>query len=156
MSTPSLASGLPPRTQRVRPFRLAVTSVLLLASALLLTRTIRRAVHVDRVNMPPPLTAIHDPRELAARKHDVVGTFATGTEPGDRVMILRHDGRIHFYPRGAEHTLFDTRDTYHVARDGRHVVVVTSHRGIIHVIDIDHLEYFGDTYERVRTSARHE
>lgn len=148
-STNSRTDATAPRP--ASPLRSYVLPGLFLAAATVLAaRTVSKALKFPGVLTPPPLPAITDGAEQARRLHDVIGTFATGAEPGDRVIVVEPNGRIRFHLLGPLDVALARSDAYHLALSRGHTLVVTSRSGVVEAVDIDHLSYFGDVYARTK------
>jgi hypothetical protein len=113
---------------------------------------LRSALRIEDVNTPPAAVPLSDPAELTTRRHDVVGTFATGDTPNDHAIVVHPDGRIWFQLAASPTGAFTTVDRYTLARQDKHIWLVTPHSGYVEAVDIDQLTYCGDTYRRTRSS----
>lgn len=109
---------------------------------------------------PPPYTAITDAAQADLLRHQLAGSYATGTEPGDRVIVLTTDGEVKFLllvpaagnaPASAE----QSSDTCRIGRrrDGL-LCLVTATSGQIDVRADGSLAYYGDTYQRNTAPAK--
>jgi hypothetical protein len=125
-----------------------LAAVFLGIASAVVERTVARARTYPSVLTPPATTPFTDPTERSRRLHDVIGTFATGTEPGDRVIVVQGDGHVRFYPVGPLQPALELSDTYELARRGNHTWLVTRRSGAIEVLDIDRISYFDDEYAR--------
>jgi hypothetical protein len=142
---------LPPSsTRRLRLWRGVASGVLLIASGLLLARTAAKANRFEPIDSPTVVKPIDDPKENIARQHDVLGTFATGKQPGDRVIIVQADGIVRFQLVGPLADSLAYSDTYRMGMIADRPCVVTVHNGVIEATDIDHFSFFGDTYQRTK------
>ncbi|HVU36557.1 MAG TPA: hypothetical protein VHE61_24165 [Opitutaceae bacterium] len=128
--------------------------LLLMASAAILAETAHRSAEYPRITPRPQLAPYSDPAERSARERDAIGTFATGTTPGDRIIVVDSDRRVRFSVVGATDPAFSSSDTFQMESVNRQPCLATSRSGIITQVDIDHLEYSGDTYERQATHRR--
>ena len=128
--------------------RRGVAIALLAASLALDTLTIRALVNIARVNPPPAFTLLTDPAEVRAHQPEPLGTFATGGEPGDRVIVVTADGRVTFSEIAATKPVPEGSDTYRLGRRGKKLCLATATSGIIDLENIDTLAYSGDTYRR--------
>ncbi len=137
-----------PWRQRLRQL---TCGLLLIASAFLLWRTVSDARRHFPVNAPVILTAFSDPKEKPQRLHDVVGTFATGNAPGDRLLVIGDNGRIRFKPVGAFGEALAIEDQYEIGRRGKDLALSTAKSGPVDILDIDHLRFGDVVYERVST-----
>ena len=141
---PSDASRRQPRWRHV------ASAMLLLASGGLVTGTLVRTTRYPNVNAPISIVEFATPAEQAAHLHDVAGTFATGNEPGDRLIVVGAHGRVTFQILGPLKGRLALVDTFRLSKRGDHANLVTPHSGVIAQDDIDHLTYCGDSYERTK------
>jgi hypothetical protein len=139
----------PPAATRSRWFwlRPALTLLLILGAALLFAYATTLFRRTESVHETVPTTPITDTAELAARQRDVVGTFTTGTGPGERVITVHADGRIEFSEVGGGPSF---ADTYQLLRRGKAFCLVTRTSGVVDIMNIDTLSYSRDTYRRPR------
>lgn len=150
-STTASPGPEPPR----RP-RLAVATRRLLAAGLVFLALVIAGYAAYRFFRSNPIaeriavTPIDDPKELAARRRDAVGTFATGATPGDRVITVTADGNIEFSEIGADPRTSRTADSWQLARRDRKFCLTTNASGIVDIINIDTIAYYGDTYRRTK------
>lgn len=111
--------------------------------------TVYSAFYSESVHRPPMTTLLSDPAELAMRQRDVIGTFATGAQKGDRVITVAAD-RIQFSKIGASGSLGESTDTYRLGRHNNRLCLTTPGSGIVDVVNIDNVLYYGDSYRRTR------
>lgn len=142
--TPSPATPTRSRRAWLPP---ALTLLLGLVAVLLFAYAATLFRRTESVHESVPAVPITDAAELAARQRDVIGTFATGTAPAERVITVRADGRIEFGEAGGGHSF---SDTYQLMRRGKAFCLVTPASGVVDVINIDTLSYSRDTYRRPR------
>jgi hypothetical protein len=142
-------SPVPPAGQG-QAWRGALAALLLAATAVLTAHTVWAARRVEDVNAPPPVQSYRDAAERTARVRDVLGRFATGAEPGDRVIVVLADGRVRFELIGPLERPLEFSDTYTVGRREDHTCLVTRESGVIDAGDIDHLSFCGNIFERVK------
>ncbi len=135
----------PPRRHIIQN---GVAALFLIATAVLLARTASEAFRDESINAPLPLTPFATEADRAAHLHDVVDTFATGDDPGDRVMVIRADGNILFSVIGPLSRAVERTDTYQIGERGKDLYLATSHSGMIQALSIDQLSYFDDVYHR--------
>jgi len=102
----------------------------------------------DSVNRSVEAAPVTDPVELAARRRDVVGTYSTGSQPGDRVIVVLGSGTARFYEIGARGAINDTTENYRIARHDGQLCLATSAGGAVDVKDADTLVYWRDLYQR--------
>jgi hypothetical protein len=122
----------------------------LLAGAIALAAfTAYRTSRVPSVVSPPPVpTAPVAANEAANRRQEFAGTFATGNRPGDRILTLEAGGRVEYAEIGAAGTVTREADAFQVGKRGKRFALATKRTGVIEVVDLDTLTYWGDTYRR--------
>jgi hypothetical protein len=109
---------------------------------------------------PPSFTAITDPEQLDGLRHQLAGNYATGGEPGDRLITIAADGAIRFQllvarVDGAPASAKAVDDTYVVGlRSGGMNCLVTTASGQIEIGVDGTLRYYGDTYKRTAPPAK--
>lgn len=128
----------------------AIAVAILLAGLALNGYTLYSAFYTESVDEKPAVTLLTDPTEVAARLHDAVGTYATGDQPGDRVLMVTPDGKIKFLEIGARSRLSDSVDTFHLGRRDKKLCLDTMESGVIDILNIDNLVYYRDTYKRTK------
>lgn len=133
-----------------RTKRRLIAIVLLIAAAVLAGFAARTFLRVESVHETVNLTPLEDARELTARKRDVVGSYATGAANGDRTITVRSDGGIEFGEIGADPATSRIQDTWSYGRRAKKFALATTQGGIVDIVNIDTLEYFGDTYRRTK------
>ena len=103
-----------------------------------------------RLDVPPPSSPFSDPAELSALEHNVVGTFSTGSAPGDRVIQVKADHTLTVYELGAQGPLEPVSAPYQIRRVGGQPCLVTKGLGIVEVSTPDTLSFYKDSYSRSR------
>jgi hypothetical protein len=111
--------------------------------------TVYSALYTESVHRLPAITLLTDPAELAMRQHDVVGTFATGTQPGDRILTIS-PGAIQFSQVGAPAGMGDGVDSYRLGRHDNRLCLLTAGSGVVDFVNIETMRYYGDTYRRTK------
>lgn len=112
--------------------------------------TVYSSRYTESVNELPAVTLITDPSELITRQHDVVGTFATGAQKGDRVIEVARDGSIKFSEIDSPKGLGNGSDTYQLGRLENRLCLITRGNGVVNVVNIETMMYYGDTYRRTK------
>lgn len=133
-----------------RTIRTLATILAFAASAVLLAWSAAYATRREPLDISSNAKLIADPKDRVSRQHDALGTYATGNQPGDRVIIVRPDGTVRFHPVGPLESSLAFSDSYSMGMIGDHPCLVTKRSGTIESADIDHLSYFGDTYQRTK------
>lgn len=136
------------RIRRIQPW---IALAMLVVGLSLNGYTLYSAFYIDNVNIPPPLAPIADKSEFARIRNNLVGTFTTGSRPGDRGIVIRADGTaslVLYGPLGSVSSQIPC--TYTLGRREKKLFVNLSPRGLIEVSNPDLLTLFGDTYTRVR------
>jgi len=87
---------------------------------------------------------------VAMRRHDAVGIFATGDQPGERLIEVTADGVVKFSEISAKGKSAPDVATYQIGRRNRNSCLTTKGRGTIEVLDLDTLEYYRDRYRRTK------
>lgn len=141
---PSLA----PATTRT-PHR-GIAIAMLLAGLGLNGYTLYSVFYIDDVNQKPAIKLITDTNEFALRQSSVVGRYATGTQPGDRTIIVEPNGRIRFGEVVTAGSRPESTDTYRIGRYQEQLCLTTIDSGIIDVTGLNTLVYYRDTYRRVQ------
>jgi hypothetical protein len=109
---------------------------------------------------PPAYTEITNPEQLNALRHQLAGSYATGREPGDRIITIASDGTIRFQllaarAGGTSVPANAVDDTYAVGRrSGGLNCLVTAVSGQVEIGVDGTLRYYGDTYRRTEPPAK--
>lgn len=140
----------PPGQATAGKRRTFVVVALLVAAGAVGALAVRSFLRIESVHETITLAPLDDPKELTARKRDVVGTFATGAASGDRAITVRADGTIAFSEIGADPATSRTEDTWTYRRREKKFALATTQSGIVDIVNIDTLAYFGDTYRRTK------
>lgn len=141
---------LPEPRPRERMLSTAAALLLLIATGALVGRFASQLSREPTVAPPPNFVVEKEAAEQRARQHDLVGKFATGAEPGDRVIEMTADGRIRFYLVGPLERVLEATDRYQIGSIDRHPALATKRSGVVEIVDIDRLKYFDDTYQRAK------
>ena len=143
------AANTPP-TPPPRAAHRGIAVAILVAGLALNGHTVYSVFNVDNVNARPEVALITDATELRMRQHDVIGTFATGAQPGDRVIVVSPGGRVAFSELGLRDGGSANSDTYRIGRRAGKLCLTTTDSGIIDARNIDTLVYNRDTYRRTK------
>lgn len=138
-----------PDTKAPTPNR-AIAAAILIAGLALNGYTLYSVFYTETVDEKPAVTLLIDPAEITAHKNDVIGSFATGSQPGDRVITIDAGGKIKFAEIGARAGYNDNADTFRLGRIGKNYCLTTVDSGIVEVVNIDTLLYYRDTYKRTK------
>lgn len=141
-------TALPPRPAAA-PHR-GIAAAILVAGLLLNGYTLYSVVYVDSVNHKPDVTLITNPGEVAAREKEIVGTYATGNQKGDRVITILPGGRVKFSEVGKTGPLAESADVFEVAKRGSRLCLTTRDSGAIDVLNLETVVYYRDTYRRAK------
>jgi len=125
-----------------------IAAAILIAGLLLNGYTLYSVFYTESVNEKPTVILLTEPAELSARLSDAVGTYATGSQPGDRVIVISVDGKIKFLEVGSRNSLSDSSDTFRIGRHDTKLCLATAENGVIDVLNIDTLIYYRDIYKR--------
>jgi len=128
----------------------AIAFAILVAGLALNAYTLYSVFYTESVHTPPAVILLTEPAELAARSREVVGHYATGTQPGDRVITVTADGKVSFFELGARDGFTNGTDTYRLGRHDKKLCLLTTENGVIDIQNPDTLVYYRDTYRRTR------
>jgi hypothetical protein len=144
-----VAASLPldPPAKPAAPHR-GIAAAILVAGLLLNGYTLYSVVYVDSVNHKPDVTLITNPSEAAAREKEILGTFATGNQKGDRIITILPGRKVKFSEVGKTGPLAESSDDFEVAKRGPRLCLNTKDSGAIDVLNIDTVVYYRDTYRR--------
>ncbi len=133
--------------QAATPSR-GIAAAILLAGLGLNAYTLYAVFYTETVNEKPVVAALTDPAEITAHQNDVIGTFATGAQPGDRLITIDGTGKIKFAEVDARTGYNNNLDTYRLGRLGKNYCLNTVDSGVIEVVNLNTLLYYRDTYKR--------
>lgn len=125
-----------------------IAAAILVAGVALNGYTLYSVFYTDKVNERPAVTLIVDAAEASARRREIVGTFATGDRPGDRVITIKEDNRVQFSEIGVKPGVTDSGDSFRLGRRGTRLCLSTLDSGVIDVLNLETLSYYGDAYRR--------
>jgi hypothetical protein len=138
-----------PAMHRSAPHR-GIAAAILVTGLALNGYTLYSVFYTESVNEQPAVTLVTDPAELASRQQELLGTYRTGEQPGDRIIAIEADGRIRFTEIGSKNSVVNNADAYRLGRRAGKYCLTTAESGLIDIVDIDTLTYYRDTYRRVR------
>jgi len=126
-----------------------VAAVLLAGAVALGVNTIVSARRPDSVLPPNPvLPPLADATTAINRQKEIAGTYATGSASGDRIIVIHADGRVDFSELGAKDVVNSDSELFQLRQRDKKFALVTAHRGVIDVVDIDNVSYWRDVYRR--------
>jgi hypothetical protein len=129
-----------------------IAFVMLLVGLALNAYILYSVFYVESVNKKPDIVLITDADEARARQAALVGTYATGSRTGDRVIEVEPDNHVRFYEVGAKGPINDSRDSYRLGRHDGLLCLSTAENGVIDLVG-DTLVYYRDVYQRRRPST---
>ncbi len=106
--------------------------------------------YIDSVDTKPAVVLLTDPVEISAQQRNIVGTFATGSAPGDRVIVIGADGTVRFSEIGTRKSVAENSDTYRLGRHDGRLCLTTPDSGVIDVVNLEAVVYYRDTYRRTK------
>lgn len=146
-SPPPAEPEVPPSRGKSAAQR-AIAAGILAAGLLINAYTVYTVSYTESVNVKPNVTLLTDAKDVAARRIEITGTYATGNRVGDRVIAIRPDGRVEFSEVGRSGGLSELSDTYQLGRRGTRLCLLTGDGSVIDVLNLETLTYFRDTYRR--------
>lgn len=137
--------------QAGRRFAPRLLAIGFLGGALVLAaHTVRWFLTAPTVRPSPAVVLLENQGEIASRRQEIAGTFATGEAEGDRILVLRADGTASFSEVRRTGGPPEIGDSYRVVRRAGKTCLLTSEGGIIELLTLDTVAYYGDTYRRRR------
>lgn len=127
-----------------------IAFAILVAGLALNGYTLYSVFYTETVNQKPPVTLLTAEDELRAREKEVVGTYATGEKPGDRVITVLADSTLRFSEIGARSMGPENSDTYRLGRHDKKLCLLTLGSGVVDVVGVDTLSYYRDIYRRTK------
>lgn len=132
-----------------RPSRAHLVSAACLAAAAALgLHALGSARRFEEVSRRENIPALADAAEAAARATELAGTYATGSQPGDRVIRILAPARIEFSEVGRPAGAGVIADTFTLGRRGRQLCLLPGAGEPVEVVNLDTLVYYRDTYRR--------
>lgn len=131
------------------PSRIGLAYVLFAAAVLINVYTVYSLFSGGpTVDDKSDITLVHDAHEASRQQQLVAGTYATGRERGDRILIIRADGSLQNSEIGAPGNPPPKTGTYHVGMRDQKLCLSVDGGSVIDVIDHDTVMYYRDTYKR--------
>ncbi len=127
-----------------------IAFAILFAGLALNAYTLYSVFYTETVVEQPAVTLLTDSAELTARQREVVGTFATGAQNGDRVITVNADGSLQFSELGSRSGISTSRDTFRLGRHDKKLCLLTTDSGVVDVAGVDTLVYYRDIYRRTK------
>jgi len=127
-----------------------IAFAILLAGLALNGYTLYSVFYTASVDQKPVITLVTDVKELAAHQHEVVGTYTTGDQPGDRAITVTASGTVTFAEIGAKGGFGSNTDTYRLGRHASRYCLATADSGVVDIANIDTLVYYRDIYKRTK------
>lgn len=126
-------------------------AICMLAAGLCLNGyTLYSVFYIDDVNQKPAVKVITDTTELASRQAAVIGRYATGSEAGDRYIVVGSDGRVRFGEISPGPARPESSDTYRIGRYEEQLCLTTPDSGVIDITGLNTLVYYRDIYRRTK------
>jgi hypothetical protein len=135
-------------TQKLHLSR-SISLTMLIVGLALNGYTLYSAFYIDDINVAPPITLITDKKDLQGQIDALSGSFVTGTEIGDRGIVIKADGSLkllEFANQGALRS--ESLRTYSIGRRDNKLIIAIKPKGQIEVSNRDTLVLYGDTYRR--------
>ena len=126
----------------------AIAAAILAAGLALNAYTLWSVFYTATVNDRPPVALLTDAAEAAARQREIAGTYRTGDRPGDRVIVVQPAGGVRFSEIGRPGGAGENTDTYQLGHHEARLCLSTAGSGVIDVVNLETLLYYGDTYRR--------
>ena len=142
-AAPADAAPIPPPA----PHR-GIAFTILIAGLALNGYTLYSAFYSESVNQKAPIVLLTEADGLGAHQREAVGIYATGTQPGDRVIVVGADGHVQFSEIGSAKSINNGTDTYRLGRHDQTLCLSTTDSGVIDLLNIDTVVYYRDTYKR--------
>lgn len=141
--TASTAPAQPKATPRY-----AIAFAILITGLALNGYTIYSVFYAQSVHEIPPVVVLTDAAELATLHREAIGSYATGNQPGDRVITVTPEGKIRFFELGTKDGLSINTDSFRLGRHDKRFCLLTSESGVVDFVNPDTLLYYRDTYRR--------
>ena len=143
--------AFPPATPTKKPQaapHYAIASAFFVAGLALNGYTLYTFFNIERVASHPSVVVLTDRKEIATRDPDTLGSYATGSRPGDRVITVTPDGKVRFSELGSPDGISINTDTFRLGLHGKRLCLLTAESGVVDFVNPDTLLYYGDTYRR--------
>ncbi len=127
-----------------------IAFAILLAGLALNAYTLYSVFYTESVNEAPVVVLLTEPAEFASRSREVIGSYATGSQPGDRVITVTADGKIKFFEIGTKAGPTNNTDTFKLGRREKKFCLLTADSGVVDIVNPDTFVYYRDTYRRTK------
>ena len=142
------AGAVSPPIEPVTPAKRRARWIVLWAVAALLLGGVA-ALYLQRERPAEPGFVALAPAELADVASQVAGVYVTGSEPGDRSLVIGADGAIRIFELTAGGAPNFVHGTWRAGRiDGTLHLAVPQFRTFARIVDRDTLDYCGEQYRR--------
>lgn len=127
-----------------------IAFAILLAGLALNGYTLYSVFYTVSVNEPPAVVLLTDAKEIDLRGRELLGTFATGSQPGDRMITITADGKIKFFQLGGKDGFTNNTDSFKLGHHDKRLCLFTLDSGVVDTAGPDTLIYYRDTYRRTK------
>ena len=145
---PFAVPSTPPASNSKGASHYAIVLSLVFAGLGLNSYTIYSVFNIESVAQLPAVVVLTDLNERTTRGRDAIGSYATGSRSGDRVITIISDGKIRFSERGSPDAISINTDTFRLGRHDKRLCLLTAESGVVDFVNPDTLLYYGDTYRR--------
>ena len=145
---PFAVPSTPPASNSKGASHYAIVLSLVFAGLALNSYTIYSVFNIESVAQLPAVVVLTDLNERTTRGRDAIGSYATGSRSGDRVITIISDGKIRFSERGSPDAISINTDTFRLGRHDKRLCLLTAESGVVDFVNPDTLLYYGDTYRR--------
>lgn len=145
----TFTSSTAPAQPRAAP-HYAIAFAILIAGLALNGYTIYSVFYTESVHEVPSVVVLTDVAELATRSSEALGSYATGNQPGDRVITVTPDGKIRFFELGTKDGIAINTDSFRLGRHDKRFCLLTAESGVVDFVNPDTLLYYRDTYRRTK------
>jgi hypothetical protein len=145
---PFAVPSTPPASNSKGASHYAIVLSLVFAGLALNSYTLYSVFNIESVAQPPAVIVLTDLNERTTRGRDAIGSYATGSRSGDRVITIISDGKIRFSERGSPDAISINTDTFRLGRHDKRLCLLTAESGVVDFVNPDTLLYYGDTYRR--------
>ncbi|MEY4816600.1 MAG: hypothetical protein RLZZ162_3673 [Verrucomicrobiota bacterium] len=145
---PFAVPSTPPASNSKGASHYAIVLSLVFAGLALNSYTLYSVFNIESVAQLPAVVVLTDLNERTTRGRDAIGSYATGSRSGDRVITIISDGKIRFSERGSPDAISINTDTFRLGRHDKRLCLLTAESGVVDFVNPDTLLYYGDTYRR--------
>lgn len=128
----------------------AIAFALLIAGLALNGYTLYSVFYIESVHEIPSVVVLTDATEVATKGREAIGRYATGRQPGDRVITVTPEGKIRFFELGTKDDFSLNADSFRLGRHGKRFCLLTAESGVVDFVNPDTLVYYRDTYRRTK------